>query len=73
MATFRIIESRRIPARDHNRAGKYDTMLVYIENGGGSPAAVVVPFDDPTDEQIKKALAEDQQRRNKLAGKSFTI
>lgn len=73
MASYRIIESRRIPAREIKRAGDWDTMIVYSATDGPGVFTAVIPAAQPTDEQIKKTIADDQAARSRLAGKTFSV
>lgn len=73
MASFKILESRRIPARDPKRAGDSDTMIVYAATDGPGVFTAVIALAQPDDAAIKKAIAEDQAARSRLAGKTFSV
>lgn len=73
MASYKIIESRRIPARDLKRAGDSDTMIIYAPTDGPGTYTAVIASSSPTDEQVKKAIAEDQATRSRLSGKTYSV
>ena len=73
MASFKILDSRKIPARDLKRAGQNDLLIIYQQTDGPGIFTTVIPAEHPTDDQIKKAIADDQSHRNKLQGKTFSV
>ena len=73
MAKFRIQDARRFPAADPARRGSFDTIVVYQMIDTGQVYFLTIPKDNPTETDIRDAVAKDIAGRSAIIGKEFEV
>lgn len=74
MATWAVIEFRKIPSLAPARRGQMDSMIVYTVDGKRDQTYVtIVPSATPTDAEISTAIRTDLQHRQTMLGKTGTV
>lgn len=68
----KIIHSAKMPVTSGPRVGQLDSVISY-QTADGSGGIVVIPKQNPTDQEIKDAIKKDLDERGALIGKTFTI
>ena len=72
MAQVKVLDVRKMIVPTGSRLGQMDTVVTYQEDSGGIFLAIV-PKENPSDQEIVKAVKEDQDQRHRLIGKPLTI
>jgi hypothetical protein len=73
MATYKILDVRKIPTRDAKRAGQFDTLITYTDPATSAAYLAIVPGEKPSDAAIKAVIQEEAKHRLNLIGKEITI
>jgi len=72
MATFKVIDVRRVPSADPARIGKLDYLVTY-QLDAYRTYIVTVPEDTLSDEIIQKYVRKDLEQIEKFTGREFTL
>ena len=70
--TFKVISIRDVPSGEPTRIGKIDVMVVYQKEG--QPASMTTyPKEEESEDRIKKAIKDAEDRQKQFQGKEFII
>lgn len=72
MATFKVIDVRRIPTPDETRIGQFDTVVTY-KLSDLEVFMVRIPKDKVDETDVVKAVKEDLETKNRIVGKEFQL
>ena len=72
MATFKVLDVRKVPSVAEGRAGKLDFWVTYKLDEFRTYTAIV-PKDTVTEEDIKAAVRADLESIERFTGKEFEL
>ena len=72
MATYKIVDRRRVPSVDPDRLGKFDLMIVYERPGGGRDL-LILPEDEVSAMAVKEAIRKAEEKLKELDNLEFEL
>lgn len=72
MATFKVVDHRRIPSPDDARIGQLDTLITY-KLSDLEIFVVRIPKDRVDEGEIVQAVKEDIEATKRFVGKEFNL
>jgi hypothetical protein len=74
MATFQVIDFRKIPSLNPGRRGQFDAMVTYmVDNNRSATRVLIIPNAAPSDAEIQTAIRTDLAHDKTYIGKTGTI
>jgi hypothetical protein len=72
MATFKVIDIRRVPSAEPNRVGKLDYLVTY-QLDPFRTYMLTIAADELTDQLLVEAVKKDLASMERFAGREFSL